>query len=192
MRLNRLLFVVYVFFSSNLVAEEMLVTDAEGIDISVQVYPSDGDLLIIWLVDHEEDRRMFEEMLHAVNTAGAEIWRVDLLDAYFLPRTSENERTLSGAGVAALISAAHDKRDKSLLLVAYDRMPLTLLRGARMWQQQGRASRLAGAVLFYPNLFGSAPIAGEDPVISPIVKQPTFPWLFISPKWAVSAGAWIQ
>ena len=182
MHLKQLLSILCVFLSTGLVAEEMLVADAEGNDIGVQVYPSDSDLLIIWLVDHEEERGMFEQMLRAVNAAGAEIWRVDLLDAYFLPRSSENQRTLSGAGVAALIRAAHDKRHKRLLLVAYDRMPLALLRGARLWQQQGRESRLAGAVLFYPNLFGSAPVAGEDPAIAPIVEATNIPLVIYQPE----------
>ena len=38
------------------------------------------------------------------------------------------------AGVAALIDEAHGRSGKRILLAAYDRMPLPLLRGVRQWQ----------------------------------------------------------
>ncbi len=177
--LKHLLLVFLLLLPVYLTAEELTVTDKQGNDINVRVYPSDKDLLIIWLVDHAEERKMFEDMLRAVNASGAEIWRVDLLESYFLPRSSENERTLPGEGVAAVLRAAHKLRHKDILLVAYDRMPLSLLRGARQWQRESAISRVAGAVLFYPNLFGPAPIAGEDPVIDPIVEATNIPvWIY--------------
>jgi len=164
-------------------AEEFLVADREENEITVQHYPSDGDILLIWLVDHEEERPAFEQMLKAVNAAGLEIWRADLMDAYFLPRSSENERTLGGEGTAALLKAAHEQSDKTIVLVAYDRMPLALLRGAGVWQRRHQGdSRLAGAVLFYPNLFGPAPVAGEDPVLDPIVTSTNLPLVIYQPE----------
>ncbi len=163
-------------------AEEFLVTDADDNEITVQHYPAEGDLLVIWLIDHDRERPVFEQMLKDVNAAGIEIWRADLLDAYFLPRTSENERTLSGKGTAALLQAAHAQSGKQILLVAYDRLPLALLRGARFWQQSFEGeSQLVGAVLFYPNLFGPAPVAGEDPVIDPIVTATNIPLVLYQP-----------
>ena len=189
--LKHLLIIIFLLLVQGVWAEDLVVSDKQDNDITITVYPSESDLLIIWLVDHEEERKTFENLLHAVNAAGAEIWRVDLLESYFLPRTSENERILPGEGVAAVLRAAHEQRNKNVLLVAYDRMPLTLLRGARQWQQEASASRLLGAVLFYPNLFGSAPIAGEDPVIDPIVAATNIPvWIYQpetgSQRWRLS------
>ena len=163
-------------------SEEFSISDTQGNDISVERSPSDGDLLVIWLVDHDEHRPMFEAMLESVHAAGIELWRVDLLDAYFLPRSSETVRTLPGEGMAALIEAAHRQSDKTILVAAYDRMPLPLLRGVRLWQsrQQG-TSRLAGAVLFYPNLFGPPPPAGEPPQLDPILHQTNIPLTLFQP-----------
>lgn len=168
------------------------VSDAEDNEIHVQVYPAEGDKLLIWLVDHDDHREMFEEMVKAVNLSGFEIWRVDLLDDYFLPRSSENERTLPGNGVAALLNHAHEHTQKSIMLAAYDRMPLTLLRGINQWQKTAQPSRLTGAILFYPNLFGPAPIAGEDPVIDPIVPMTNVPVVIYQPdtgsqRWRLNA-----
>jgi len=171
---------------------DFVVIDAEDNEIHVQVYPGKGNKLLIWLVDHDEHREMFEEMVKAVNQSGFEIWRVDLLEDYFLPRSSENERTLPGNGVAALLNHAHAHSQKSIMLAAYDRMPLTMLRGIHQWQKSGQQSRLTGAVLFYPNLFGPAPVAGEDPVIDPIVSMTNVPVVIYQPdtgsqRWRLNA-----
>jgi thiol-disulfide isomerase/thioredoxin len=168
--------------SFTVLAEDFSVVDANDNDIPVQHYPADGNLLVIWLVDHDENREMFERMLDAVHAAGIEIWRVDLLESYFLPRTSENERTLSGDGVAAVLGAAHDQTNKTILLAAYDRMPLALLRGVHLWQQEAKSSRLAGAVLFYPNLFGPAPVAGEKPQLDPVLQVTNIPVVIYQPE----------
>lgn len=165
-----------------LLADSFEITDAQENEILVEVMPAAGDLLMIWLVDHEEQRPVFEEMLQAINRGGIEIWRVDLLSAYFLPRSSESIRTLPGDGVASLIEAAHDRSRKPILLAAYDRMPLPLLRGVRLWQQTASASRLTGAMLFYPNLFGPAPLAGETPEIDPILQATNIPLVIFQPE----------
>ena len=176
-----LLPILLLLISSCINADNFFVTDSQGDEIAVRHYPSEGNLLIIWLVDHEEERSMFEKLLSSVNGSGAELWRVDLLDAYFLPRSSESTISLSGTGVAALLKAAHEKTSKRVLLVAYDRMAVPLLRGARLWQQDATNSRLTGAILFYPNLFELAPVAGEKPVVDPVVKATNIPVVIYQP-----------
>lgn len=159
------------------------VTDSSENEIHVRVMPAQGDLLAIWLEDHVEERIQFENMLKAINALGIEVWRVDLMADYFLPRSSENVRTMSGDGVAALIRAAHRQSNKNIILAAYDRMPLPLLRGVRQWQQSHKGeSRLAGAVLFYPNLFGPPPVAGEDPELDTIVRATNIPVTVYQPE----------
>ena len=173
---------VLLLFTACANAEDLVITDKEDNDISVQVYPADSDILIIWLVDHINRRDMFEEMLNDVHQAGIEIWRVDLLRDYFLTRSSENQRTLSGDGVEALIRAAHDFPHKHIVLAGYDKMPLAILRGIYQWHKSNpEVSRLAGTVFFYPNLYGPTPVAGEDPVLDPIVDVTTVPIMIYQP-----------
>ena len=105
----------------------------DGADINVEVLPAPGSLLVIWFVDHSEIRPQFEAMLKAIGASGIELWRVDMLADYFLPRSAENIRTLPGAAVAAVIDAAHQRSDKLILVATYDRMVLPLLRGVREW-----------------------------------------------------------
>ncbi len=175
-------FILLLLFGGNLYAADKDIIDDDGNDISIQVYPADGDLLLIILVDHVDKRDMFENMLNSVQQAGIEIWRSDLIRDYFLPRTSESERTLAGDGVKALLDAAHQDTGKTIILAAYDRLPLALLRGVNLWQQsfQGK-SQLSGAILFYPNLFGPAPVAGETPVIDPVIAGTNIPLVIYQP-----------
>lgn len=190
-----LLIVLSLFLAVNAfpaVAEDFSLVDTQENEINVEVMPADGGFLIIWLVDHEEERPQFEMMLKAVNRGGSEIWRIDLLADYFIPRSSENVRTLSGDGVAALLDAAHIRTSKQIILAAYDRMSLPLLRGVRHWQGGSlEHSRLAGSVLFYPNLFGPPPVAGQEPELDPIVRSTNIPVVVYQPalgphRWRLS------
>jgi thiol-disulfide isomerase/thioredoxin len=156
---------------------------ADDTEISVEVMPADGDLLLIFLLDHDEERPQFEAMLAAIQAQGVEIWRVDLLADYFLVRSSENVRQLPGAGVASLIAEAHRRSDKRILLAAYDRMPLPLLRGVRQWQATPEPEpRLIGALLFYPNLHGPTPAAGREPQLDPITAATNLPLFIFQPE----------
>jgi thiol-disulfide isomerase/thioredoxin len=163
-------------------AHEITLTDGEGNDIPIEIMEAAGDLVMIWLVDHDEPRPLFDNLLQQLVDAGIEIWRVDLLQAYYLPRSAENVRTLTGQGVATIIQAAHRESSKKILLASYDRMPLPLLRGAHHWQGSEKQSRLIGAILFYPNLFGPAPIAGEEPQLDPILNTTNLPLVIYQPE----------
>jgi thiol-disulfide isomerase/thioredoxin len=165
-------------------ADSFVVTDSSDNELTVEVLAADGELLAIWLVDHAEERQLFDGMLQSLQRAGIEVWRVDLLGDYFLPRSSENVRTMSGDGVATLLRAAHQRSDKQIVVAAYDRMPLPLLRGVRQWQldHDSSSSRLAGAMLFYPNLFGPPPLAGEDAELDPIVAATNIPVTIYQPE----------
>ncbi|MEJ2592696.1 MAG: redoxin family protein [Candidatus Thiodiazotropha sp.] len=179
--MRHLLMLLLLLACLPLMADELSIPDGKGTDISVEVLPAPGDLLMIWLVDHTEKREMFDQLLQALNRRGVEIWRVDLLGSYFLPRSRETIRTLPGDGVASVIAAAHRMRQKQILLAAYDRMPLPLLRGVRLWQQSGAPSRLVGGVLLYPNLFGPPPPAGETPETDPILQVTNIPLAIFQP-----------
>ncbi|QEP44596.1 TlpA family protein disulfide reductase [Ectothiorhodospiraceae bacterium BW-2] len=165
-----------------LLATPMEVIDNEGNQISVERMATEGELLVIWLDDHQERREGLDRVVQQLHRAGIELWRIDLLSDYFLARSAENEVNLSGEGVRAVIEQAHRQSEKRILLVGYDRMPLALLRGAYLWQQQQGRGRLAGAVLLYPNLYRLAEQAGELPQIAPIVERTTLPLVVLQPE----------
>ncbi|MEW8026735.1 MAG: TlpA disulfide reductase family protein [Candidatus Thiodiazotropha sp.] len=180
----RVLILLFLLLSNSptITALEHSVTDRHGNDISIDIKQASGDLVMIWLVDHAEPRPLFDTLLQQLTDSGIEIWRVDLLGSYYLPRSSENVRTLDGEGVAAVIRAAHSMTTKKLLLASYDRMPLPLLRGVNRWQTTRQESRLLGAILFYPNLFGAAPMAGVAPELDPILNLTNLPLVIYQPE----------
>ncbi|MEJ2466274.1 MAG: hypothetical protein P8045_11310 [Candidatus Thiodiazotropha sp.] len=195
-----------ILFSTAADADELWADDGKGNEITIHTLPAEGDLLMIWFQDHAEERESFDNMLASINQLGIEVWRVDLLASYFLPRSRETVRTLPGDGIAAVIRSALQQRDKRILLAAYDRMPLPLLRGVRQWQLTATDPRLLGAVLFYPNLFGAPPPAGEEPQIDPILNATNIPLViyqpalgslrlrlrqFIEPLWQAGAPVYV-
>jgi thiol-disulfide isomerase/thioredoxin len=186
--MRHVLLLFFLLASPLLMADELSLSDGKGAEITVETLPAPGDLLMIWLVDHTDRREMFEGLLQALNRQGVEIWRVDLLASYFLQRSRETIRTLPGDGVASVIAAAHRMRGKRILLAAYDRMPLPLLRGVRLWQSGNPDSRLVGAILLYPNLFGPPPPAGEAPVIDPVLQVTNIPLAIFQP--ALGSQRW--
>ncbi len=160
--------------------------DADGNEFNIQRLRSDrpSQLLAVWFVDHAERRPRFDSMLDNLAEAGIEVWRVDLLADLFLPRGNERVRTLAGEPVAHIIETALESYQGKVLLVSYDRMALPLLRGLRLWQAAGKPdARLLGAALFYPNLFGPSPAAGQAPDIDPIVAASNYPLVVFQPEF---------
>jgi thiol-disulfide isomerase/thioredoxin len=165
-------------------AAHLTVTDGLGQEIDVEVRPAEGDLLLLWLYELERDRPGFRHTLEVLKAAGIEVWLADPLAAAFLPRSNENQRTLPGDSVAALLDVAPAQSPKRILLMGHDRMALPLLRGLRQWQAAHPGpTRLAGAVLLYPNLFGQNPIAGEEPGLDPVVEATHYPLLVLQPEF---------
>jgi len=166
----------------NLNAEEISILDNNGNEIIVQESSGSSSLLVIWLDDHVEDRPMYENMLTAINQENITLWRANLVESYFIPRSSENIRNLSGDGVEALIQAALKQTSKQIIIASYERTPVPILRGIRQWQLNNHSeSRFLGSILFYPNLFGPPPLAGEDPILDPIVSATNYPLVIYQP-----------
>jgi len=180
----RFIIIVLLFLLSPLplFANEITIIDNNGNEILVQESIGDSSLLVIWLDDHTENRPMYEKMLKGINQEGITLWRANLIESYFMPRSSENIRNMSGDGVEALIIAALKQTDKRILIASYERTPLVILRGIRQWQLNNSAEpRMLGAILFYPNLFGPPPLAGDDPVLDPIVMASNYPLIIYQP-----------
>ncbi len=163
--------------------EELTLTDSLDQEVQVETLPADGDLLVLWPQDLERDRPGVVRTLAELHAAGIEVWLTNPLDAAFLPRSNEVLRTLPGASIAALIEAALAQSPRRVLLLGHDRMALPLLRGLHQWQAgHPGPTRLAGAVLLYPNLFGPAPAAGDEPELDPIVRSTGYPTLILQPE----------
>ncbi len=157
-------------------------TDALDQDVQVEILPAEGDLLVLWPQDLKRDRPGIVHTLALLQAAGIEVWLINPLEAAFLPRSNEHLRTLPGASVAALIEAALAQSSKRVLLLGHDRMALPLLRGLGQFEAAHPGpSPVLGAVLLYPNLFGPAPAAGDEPALDPLVHTIGSPLFILQP-----------
>ena len=143
--------------------------------------------LFIWLLNQYAERSRADELATALAERGATVWQVDLLESLLLERSSEAIRNLDGTPVAALIQQAVRAGRGPIVLVACDRMAAPLLQGLRTWQEAGAsasgdsAAAVAGAVMFFPNLYRGTPVAGEAPQWLNIVSATNMPVLIMQP-----------
>lgn len=139
--------------------------------------------LFVWLLNQYGERGRADALAAALAARDAGVWRVDLLDSLLLERSADAIRSLDGAPVARLLGAAVDAAaGRPVVLVACDRMAAPALRGLRAWQQAGGDSRaVAGAVLFFPNLYRGTPVAGEEPELLGIVAATNLPLVIMQP-----------
>jgi thiol-disulfide isomerase/thioredoxin len=145
--------------------------------------------LFIWLLNQYGERERADSLAWRLSARGATVWRVDLLESLLLQRTAEAIRGLDGAPVAALINKAVKSGRRPVVLVACDRMSAPLLRGLRAWQEQGGDNAdVAGAVLFFPNLYRGTPVAGEAPELLGIVAATNLPVMVMQPALGANRG----
>jgi len=185
-KLHRIIGVVLVMlFASPGAASQadMLVETSRGELLEVRVFGEGGQgPLFIWLSNQYGELARPNEIAAELAAQGAVVWQVDLLASMLLGRTSEAIRSIDGDPVAALLEAAVRGTQRPIVVVALDRMAAPALRGLRTWQEaDGDVSGIAGAVLFFPNLYRGTPIAGEEPELLGIVGATNMPVLIVQP-----------
>lgn len=157
-------------------SQEYQITATDGTDLSLIRYPAQGDYLIVWIAPgygvHERSIQVAQQLADR----GIEIWQIDLAEALFLPRSTEQMRKFTGQYVADLIQIAHKETNKKILLSARSYGAIPLLRGVRVWQErQPGKSYLTGAILFSPDLYTTIPSLGLEPEYLPIASATNIP-----------------
>lgn len=168
------------FYSVSAHAAEELNVPVLDQELSVTRFPAQGDELIIWVAPGFDSKTRALEMTGLLAQRGIEVWRVDLADSLFLPKSTSTLRSLTGKYLAGLIEQAHAKTGKRITLVARSYAAIPVLRGARRWQQnQSTAARpdayLNGAILFSPELYATVPALGLAPVYVPEISASNIP-----------------
>ncbi len=146
--------------------------------------------LFVWLLNQYGERARADALALELAAMGATVWQVDLLDSLLLERTAEAIRNLDGTPVAVLLAAAAERADaRPVVMVACDRMAAPALRGLRTWQERGGVhANVAGAVLFFPNLYRGTPVAGEAPELLGIVGATNMPVMIMQPALGTNRG----
>lgn len=162
-----------------------------GTDVQLRTYPAQGNTLLLWFVCDEGHSSHEARTAGELAAHGYETWFPDMLDAHFLPILPSSLEQIPPAEIEEIITQAIRLSSKKIVLVTAGHGATPILRGAKAWQdkatEQGR-SALAGALLFYPDLYSVAPAPGVEAQYHPIVTQTRLP-LFIY-QGQLSPGRW--
>ena len=196
-------------------SQKRYVSVESGEEVTVNVFAptftDESKPLLIWFTEGYASRPSFKQLITEFNDLGYEFWQVDLLESYFIERTPNNVRGLTGEGVAAVMQHASQlvrEQGRTFVPVSTGRMSLVLLRGSRLWQRgqnlqnqqnsqntNGNSIRHANdlsslkqVVTFFPNVFDAPKKAGDAPSLFPIVSATSLPITVVQPtqgtyKW---------
>ncbi len=162
-------------------AQDLSVTVADQ-DLQINRFPAKGNHLVLWISPNAGLPEREAALATALAKRGVEVWYLDILNSLFLPRSSSTMRSLDGRYVKGLISAAHNKTGKQVVLLTHGYASLPVLRGARLWQKDFFADKatqqpryLSGAILISPELHSHTTELGREPVYAPIASATNIP-----------------
>ncbi len=162
-----------------------------GTEVNLRTYPAQGNTLLLWFVCDEGHSSNEARTAGELASHGYETWFPDMLDAHFLPILPSSLEQLPPEEIREIITHAIKLSGKKIVLVTAAHGATPILRGAKAWQdgvtEQDR-NALAGALLFYPDLYSVAPAPGVEAQYHPIVAQTRLP-LFIY-QGQLSPGRW--
>lgn len=188
MRIWLIFITAFFCISSAHASEDIYLPLDSGEEVTVKVYPStfsdSSKPVLIWFTEGYASRPPFRQLISEFNDLGYDFWQIDLLESYFIERTPNSVRGLTGEGVAAVLEHAN-KQGRAFVPVSSGRMSLVLLRGSRLWQLQNSPENGIGSlkqvVTFAPNLFDAPKKAGDPPALFPIVAATSLPITVVQP-----------
>lgn len=162
-----------------LLANEMFTLSIDNeTEVDVNVYPSNGNRLILWLACNEGREGTETRSASRLSDQEIEVWLPDFLSAHFLPQGPSSIYKITGREIAAIITRMNSKHPKkNIYLVAGGRANAPLLRGAAEWEKQTGKS-LKG-IMFYPRLNLLEPAPGNEPVYIEAVGKTRSPVLIL-------------
>lgn len=172
-------------------ASSVSLTLSTGTELSLRTFPARGDFLLLWFVCDEGHSASEARTAQELASRGFETWFPDMLEAHFLPALPSSLKQLPLQEITEMIDRAVKQSGKKVVLVTAGHGAGPILKGARAWQDQTPVTArnaLAGAILFYPDLYLVPPSPGVEAQYDPIVTKTTLP-LFIY-QGQLSPGRW--
>ncbi len=144
--------------------------------IDYKVSAAKGNDLFIWLPSEAGPQANDATLAQALARHGIEVWRVDLLEAHFLPTVESSLDQIPADDMRALIDHAYRTTHKRVFVVTTGRGAIPVLRGAQQWQQHHpQETYLGGIILIGPKFYVETPDPGEAGEIMPIVEASNLP-----------------
>ena len=162
-------------------AEDFTVATGDGEEIPVIAHPAAGGRLFVWFPSEAGPQAVDAWLADQLVKWEVAVWRVDLLEARFLPLADSSLPRVPAGDVAAVLARALAS-GKRVYLVANGRGAIPVLRGVRRWQLDGGGDpRFAGVILISPKLFVRTPEPGEPAEPFPIVAASNLPVFWLQP-----------
>ncbi|MDO8890921.1 MAG: hypothetical protein Q8K43_04570 [Sulfurimicrobium sp.] len=164
---------------------------SNGTEVHLRSYPAQGDTVLLWFACDEGHSIHETRAAQALAEKGIETWLPDMLDAHFLPILPSSLKEIPPAEISEIIGLAIKHTGKKIVLVVGGHGALPILEGAHAWQGQASSATrpsLAGAILFYPDLYSVPPAPGVEAEYHPVVTQIKLP-MFIY-QGQLSPGRW--
>lgn len=183
-----LLFLLFTVNAYSGIAEPLLLANGAEIPVERLAGSGNANTRVLWLPSERGLSTQELAVARALARRGQPVWAADLHTAYFLPVGRSSLDQVPVADVVALIEAAGRGMER-VVLFSSGRGAALALEAAREWQLAHPGdSRLAGALLLYPNLQAGLPEPGRPPRYRPIVSATNLPLFLLQP--ALSARRW--
>ena len=168
--------------SSAVLAAESEVLVVNDIEITINIHRAQGELVAIWLPSEAGPQSVDEQFAAELTDLGIEVWRVDLVEAHFLPQVVSSVDKLPAEDIMSLMEHARKATAKQVMFITTGRTAIPVLRGLHQWQLTGGdSSALLGVVLFSPKFFVETPDPGMAGELMPIVSASNLPVYIIQP-----------
>ena len=156
---------------------------ADGTEFNFEDTAASGDKILIWIPSEAGPQTTDIAIADGLSKKGIEVWRVDLVEARFLPVAQSSMDQIPASDVAAIVDYAISTTKKQVFVVGTGRAAIPILRGLQQWQvEHSEQARLGGAILISPKFFVETPDPGEAAELMPIVKHTNLPLYILQPK----------
>lgn len=143
-------FLLVLFFSSDLVAEETEVALPSGNVITYTRYPAGGQDLLLWFASERGLGKTESQAALELSQKGIEVWVFDLASALFLPHAPSSLDSIQANDMQALLSLA-SATGARMFIYAPSRAAVPVLRGLA-----DRPDITARVLLMHPNFYSRA------------------------------------
>ena len=155
----------------------------DGTEISFDIQAASGNKLLLWIPSEAGPQASDARIAAGLAKKGIEVWRLDPVEARFLPVTQSSMDRIPAGDVAAIMEYAIAKTHKQIFIAGTGRAAIPILRGMQQWQyNHSDQSRLGGVMLLSPKFFVETPDPGEAARLMPIVTQTNLPLYLLQPK----------
>ena len=156
---------------------------ADGTEFGFESHEASGDKLLIWIPSEAGPQSTDTVIADGLAKKGIEVWRIDLVEARFLPVAQSSMDRIPAGDVAAIVEYASAKTSKQIFIAGTGRAAIPILRGLQQWQSEhSDQSRLGGAILLSPKFFVETPDPGQAAQLMPVVRQTNLPLFILQPK----------